>query len=100
MLNFYRKLIKFRKGHPLLLKGSFEIIKADEGFIAFERRHGNDRVFCAFNLCNAPRDVAMPNGVWKIDASAPFDAVSNDQAPRVGAWQALFAVKMDFEGMG
>jgi alpha-glucosidase len=91
MLNFYRRLIEFRRGHRALLKGAFEIVEADDGFIAFERRYGNERLFCAFNLGDKSRNVAMPDGVWAIDANAPFNVISGDKAPKLAAWQALFA---------
>ena len=91
MLNYYRQLIAFRKGHQPLLKGEFELVEAVEDFIAFERRHENERLFCAFNLSDQPRAIDLPDGDWAIDVEAPFAATMDEGAPILPAWQALFA---------
>jgi len=91
MLNFYRRLIAFRKDKVSLLKGELEVIEADDHYIAFERRLGVARMFCAFNLSDRPRNVAFPKGDWAIHDEAPFAAIATENAPNLAAWQALFA---------
>jgi alpha-glucosidase len=91
MLNFYRDMIAFRQGHSVLLKGSLDIVEADDGYIAFERRHGNMRMFCAFNLSDETRGVILPDGNWAVEADAPFDVTNTNTTPELPAWQALFA---------
>ena len=91
MLNYYRRLIEFRKRHGPLLKGEFELVEADQHYIAFERRLGNARMFCAFNLSDLPRGITFPDGDWAIDIEAPFAAKVAERAPELPAWQALFA---------
>ena len=90
-LNFYRRLIAFRKDHVPLSKGGFKIVEADEHFIAFERQFEDDRLFCAFNLSDRPRDVNLPDGAWVIDPKAPFATINSEDKPRLLPWQALFA---------
>ncbi len=91
MLNFYREMIAFRSGFPALLKGDFVLVEADETYIAFERTHGNVRLFCAFNLSDESREVALPEGAWAIETAAPFKAVQENETSTLPAWQALFA---------
>ncbi|MGI9393306.1 MAG: alpha-amylase family glycosyl hydrolase, partial [Boseongicola sp.] len=91
MLNFYRQLISFRNGHTSLLKGDFVLFEADERYIAFERRHGNECIFCAFNLSELPRAIELPDGDWAIDVEAPFASAVAEDAPELPPWQALFA---------
>ncbi|NND21182.1 MAG: alpha-glucosidase [Silicimonas sp.] len=91
MLNFYRRMIEFRGTYPALLKGAYHAVEADETFISFIREHGNARVFCAFNLSGDDREVAMPDGSWKIDGAAPFEFKQTDTETTLPAWQALYA---------
>jgi len=95
-LAFYRAMIAFRKAHPALVKGSLEVLGHDAGSIALMRAHAGRRVFCAFNLSAAPREIRLPGLGWRLDRAAPF-AVT-DAATATGdhvtlpPWQAAFAV--------
>ena len=93
MLNFYRDFINFRKGYAALLKGEFVMVEARDDFISFERRHGNVRLFCAFNLSADPTEVTFPDGAWSIEHAAPFTAGEPDAdgETKLPPWQALFA---------
>lgn len=90
-LNFYRRMIDFRRAYPALLKGSYEAVEADDTYLAFVREHGNTRVFCAFNLSGEPRIVALPPGEWRIDRGAPFEIIETANTITLPAWQALYA---------
>ena len=90
-LNFYRAMIAFRKAYPALLKGTFELVEADDEYISFIRSHGNVQVFCAFNLSADQRNVALPDGEWQIDRGAPFTVEEIDNQMKLPGWQALFA---------
>ena len=93
MLNFYRAMIAFRNQYPALLKGDFHVVEARDDFISLERRHGNVRLFCAFNLSDEPVDVVFPEGGWQIERGTPFvaAATTDDNGPKLPSWQALFA---------
>ena len=93
MLNFYRDLIAFRKGYMALMKGEFDLVEARDDFISFERRHGNVRMFCAFNLSDDACGVTLPDGAWSIEHDAPFTAAEPgaDGDTKLPPWQALFA---------
>ena len=99
-LAFYRAMIAFRKAHPALVKGAMEIVEADETFVSLIRSDGRSdgrsdrakRVFCAFNLSDAPRAVDLPQGAWRIDRGAPFTIDTNDSKTKLPPWQALYAL--------
>nr|WP_149866421.1 alpha-glucosidase family protein [Tropicimonas marinistellae] len=93
MLAFYRRMIGFRRTHEALAKGSFETVEADEAFLSFVRTHGNTRVFCAFNLTDGERQVALPTGNWAQDEGAPFVSTFDAGGITLPPYQAAFAVE-------
>ena len=51
LLNFYRRILKFRKENPIVLYGSYrELIPESKKLYAYERAYGNERllVICSF----------------------------------------------------
>ena len=50
VLNFYRKMLSFRREHPSLFDGEIEFLKAAEPLLVFRRSAGKDSLLCAFNL--------------------------------------------------
>ncbi|HXQ45343.1 MAG TPA: alpha-amylase family glycosyl hydrolase, partial [Caulobacteraceae bacterium] len=77
-LTTWRALMRMRRDHAPLRLGSLHLLDAAPPLLAFERRHGRDRMLCLFNLgdadgrfpmqqrclplmtgrCNAPPDAA------------------------------------------
>jgi len=62
---FYRDIIKLRKKHRALVRGSFDLIDVgedapakDRSVIAFDRRLGRQLIRCAVNLGDQPRALA------------------------------------------
>jgi alpha-glucosidase len=75
MLNHYRRALAFRRAHATLRTGAMTEIAADGAVARFLRR-GDETIFCAFNLGDAPAAVALPEGDWKpigsdLGATAP-----------------------------
>ncbi len=91
MLNFYRRMIAYRKAHDVLGKGTFEIGGAEEGFFAVLREYEQHRMFVAFNLSNERRSVDLPVGDWLIDPNAPFEVTETRDGVELPGWQVLFA---------
>ncbi len=92
MLNFYRRMIAFRKGHPALLKGEIELLTVEDDFLSFTREHGNVRLFCAFNMSDEPTALTLPDGVWDIQTDAPFELSGEGEQHTLPPWQAAFAM--------
>ena len=91
MLNFYRRMIAFRSALTPLLKGAYSGVEADESYVSFLRIHENSKMFLAFNLSDTARDVAVPDGAWRIDRDAPFEVEETEAGWKLPPWQACFA---------
>jgi alpha-glucosidase len=91
LLAFYRRMLAFRRTVPALAKGGFELIGAGPEEIAFRRDHEGRSVLCAFNLGAAPRRIALPAGVWRPIARAPFAATVEGSEAVLPPCNALFA---------
>ena len=50
MLSLHRALLKLRRGNGALREGSLTLVDAADDVLAFERRHGEERVLVALNL--------------------------------------------------
>ncbi len=63
MLSLHRRLISLRRSSPALSLGDIQILKAEDGVLAYERRSGAGRMQVALNLTHEPRRLAM-DGQW------------------------------------
>ena len=61
-LALYRMLLGLRRVTAALSIGSFALVESDEDVLAYERRHGEERLLIALNLGVHPRTLAMPAG--------------------------------------
>lgn len=71
LLNLTRQLLALRKAHPALRWGSIRFRKASETVLLFERRFGDERLTCLFNL--GPDDAPWPKGLSRT--AAPLASV-------------------------
>ncbi len=94
-LIFYRRMIAFRQAYPALVKGRLEDLSVAGEVLSFHRAHGDQRLFCAFNLSNAAQPVSLPDGQWMQDRGAPFTTGQSDRDGQVTLlpYQAYFAVE-------
>ncbi len=97
-LQFYRRMLSFRKGHLPLLKGDIEVLSAAEDQITFLRNFEGAQVFCAFNLSDAPVRIALPDGAWETDSNAPFEFNETAEGISLPPHQALFASGVPAQG--
>jgi alpha-glucosidase len=91
-LGHYRQMIAFRKAHPVLVKGSLELVEVREDHISFVRELDGVRLHCAFNLSAAEQTIARPPGQWRQDKGAPFEATETDGGIVLPPWQAWFGL--------
>ncbi|WP_375230978.1 alpha-glucosidase family protein [Roseobacter sp. S98] len=94
-LQFYKDMLAFRKAHPAILKGSIELIDADENRLSFLRTHEGARIFCCFNLSDEEQPVTLPAGSWSVDRGAPFSITETADGIILPPHQALFAIASD-----
>ncbi|WP_417579951.1 alpha-glucosidase family protein [Pelagibacterium sp.] len=72
ILSLYRAILRFRREHPVLVKGDLELVAATpETVLAFARAVGEDKLFCAFNMSSEPVTLDVPEGMALEDAGAP-----------------------------
>ena len=60
MLSLYRALLRRRRSSAALSVGAFALAESDEDVLAFERRHGGERLLVALNLGGQERRLALP----------------------------------------
>jgi alpha-glucosidase len=92
-LHHYRGMIAFRRAHPVLAKGTLEIVEAREDHLSFIRADGTTRLYCAFNLSGVPQVVAPPPGDWRQDMGAPFEARVTNEGIALPPFQAFFGLE-------
>jgi len=63
LLTFYRRLLRLRRAHPVLVSGSLTDLTADNGVIRFVRSDAKTRYVVLMNLAEQERTVAVSVGV-------------------------------------
>jgi alpha-glucosidase len=62
LLHLTRRLLAFRKAQPALRWGAIKFRRVEEALLVFERRFGDERLLCLFNLgaepCSWPKGIA------------------------------------------
>jgi alpha-glucosidase len=81
VLHFARRAIAERKKHSALAVGEFAQLPSTGQVLAFERRHGSQRIVCVFNLTRGEAALSMS---WSAD-SPRLPAVECGSARTQGA---------------
>ena len=75
LLNFYRKLIQFRKKHPVVLYGSYrELLPKDKDLYVYERAYGGQRLLV---ICSFTREQLRFEAPEGYDLTKGVDVLSN-----------------------
>ena len=59
-LHGFRRLLKWRRQHELLISGEIEFLAATDSVLVFRRFNGEEAILAAFNLSAAPASVPLP----------------------------------------
>jgi len=59
-LNGFRRLLDWRRRHPLLIDGDIEFLAATDSVLAFRRFDARGAILAAFNLSAQPASVSLP----------------------------------------
>ena len=91
VLEHYRRFLAFRRAHLAFVKGDIEFLAVDGDAIAFTRRHGNEQLFCAFNLGSKPvdLDVTGKGGMSPLSGHGFAGALDSGRL-KLGAYGAWF----------
>jgi alpha-glucosidase len=95
MLAFYRRMLKFRKTRPALIKGEFVLQETAEHVVSYLREGGDDAVFCAFNLGAVPVRAGLPPGSWRVIDGTGFAARIHGGDAVLPPHQAMFAERAE-----
>ena len=77
MLHFYRRMLGFRRDHPVLVDGDISFLRTDEPVLAFRRSGPDGSMVCVFNL--------SPNGVSvTVDGAASAALLPISQGAEIG----------------
>jgi alpha-glucosidase len=71
VLSFYRAMLRFRRRHPALSKGSIELVEAPAGVLAFTRKGDAETLLCVFNMSETQVIVPLPAGMEPHAVDAP-----------------------------
>ena len=97
LLNHYRQILAFRRGERALVKGelAFTDVAVTSGptddLLTFERRHGNETVFCAFNMSGEEVRFAQPDDMSLVLSDHPFASLVADGQITLPPFNAFYA---------
>jgi alpha-glucosidase len=57
VFNFYRALLRVRRGSPALSSGDFQALDANEGVLAYTRTNGGERLMVVMNFMDRSQDA-------------------------------------------
>jgi alpha-glucosidase len=83
ILTLYRRLLAIRRAHPSLSTGDFTLLDTDGDVLAYERRHGAERLIVALNLGGRPQRLELPG--WASDCRALLSTLTDATLVGVGA---------------
>ena len=78
ILALYRRLLAVRRAHPALAIGDFALLDSEGDVLAYERRHGAERLIVALNLGGHSQRLELPD--WASDWRVLLSTVA-DTAP-------------------
>ena len=87
ILNFYKKLISFRKENPIVIYGDFRLYyKNSKKLFVYERNYQGKKLFVAINFAEADTKIKVPK---KVDISRGELALSNYPVANKDAFDSL-----------
>ena len=94
LLQHYRQLLAWRRGHAALLHGEMDLLPVHPQVLAWVRHHGGERLLCAFNLSDGEARRALPPGMQVhsvlADSGAQGGSVQGGEL-HFQPWGVLFA---------
>jgi alpha-glucosidase len=74
VLNFYKRMLAFRRTHPALAKGRIRLLDTPEGVLGFIRESEDEALVCVFNMRETPIVVPLPDGITPRAVDSPLEA--------------------------
>ena len=83
ILTLYRRLLAARRSRLALSIGDFALLDAEGDVLAYERRHGTERLIVALNLGGRSQRLRLPD--WACDCRPLLSTVADAAPARDGA---------------
>jgi glycosidase len=83
ILTLYRRLLAARRAHLALSIGDFALLDVEGDVLAYERRHGAERLIVALNLGGRSHRLELPD--WASDCRLLLSTVADASLARDGA---------------
>jgi alpha-glucosidase len=77
LLTLYRRLLAVRCAHPALAIGDFMLLDSEGDVLAYERRHGAQRLVVALNLSGQSQRLELPESPsdWRLLLSTSAESL-------------------------
>ncbi|MEX3008728.1 alpha-glucosidase [Hoeflea sp. TYP-13] len=92
VLQHYRRFIAFRRQYKPLVKGTIELDGQDGNLFCFRRRHGNETIFCAFNMSGEERTVHIPEDSVETLSDSGFGGRADGHTIIIPPVDAFFGI--------
>lgn len=96
LLNFYTRLLHWRKNQPALIHGSLTLLPVHPQVLAYVRQHEGQRMLCVFNLSEQPCRWVSPEPLGSAATLSTDSGVSGaqlkDETVELQAWGAAYVV--------
>ena len=92
LLQHYRRFLDFRRRHRPLVKGTIELEQAADTLFSFRRRHGNETIYCAFNLSDEPRAIDLSGETVTLLPDSGFAGSLEGRSITIPAHDAFFGL--------
>jgi len=94
ILHHYRRMLTFRRALPALIKGAQTPVTATGDVLHFTRSHGDQRIFCAFNLSGTEAQVPLPPGDWhQIGTEIGGQIWADEGTLHLAGWQPCYMLQ-------
>ena len=87
MWTLYRGLLALRRKHPALSVGDWLPIECAGCLLAYERRHGDDRLLVVLNLGDRPEAFSIPE--WAEGLSVALSTQGGDDPALLGPHEGM-----------
>ncbi|MFM2274871.1 MAG: hypothetical protein RL211_743 [Pseudomonadota bacterium] len=96
LLNFYRKLLKWRNAQPALIEGEMDLLASHPQVLAYVRSGGGQKLLCLFNFSDQAAQWVLPASMTDLQVlteSGLTGAQLDADKVTLPAWSGLFALQ-------
>ncbi len=91
VLHHYRRFLAFRRQYPAFAKGEIEFRAYEAPLLGFVRTHGNEQIFCLYNMSDATVTTKRPPEQLEALDGHGFTSTINGDTITLPAWGGFFA---------